>query len=80
MAVLELLLRRRHVADRLKQATLIEQSIHSSVAISTASTPRHGPTLTNDLGLVQPDDVLGERFAVGIPDAADGGLVVRTRF
>ena len=42
---------------------------YSSVASSTCSTVRHGPFPTDQLGLVQPVDCLGEGVVVAVTDA-----------
>ena len=53
---------------------LLNQSTHSRVANSTASSERHGPAALDHLGLVEAVDRLGEGVVVAVADAADRGL------
>ena len=70
--------RRRDVADRLQQPTMIEKvdPFQGRVLDGVDMPPR--TAMVNDFGLVQADDGLGQRVVVGIPDAAyrrlDAGL------
>ncbi len=67
-------LRRRNVADRFKQPTVVEpiDPFEGGVLDLVEITP--GTTVVNDLGLEQSDDRLGEGVVVRVADAADRRL------
>src|SRR5262245_51078562 len=67
-------LRRRNVANRFEQPTVVEpiDPFESGVLDIVEFSPR--ATAVNDLGLVQPDDRLGEGVVVRVADAADRRL------
>jgi hypothetical protein len=64
MIIRGLKLRRRHVADGLEQPPTIELvDPFERRVFGVQTAPRAAPV--NDLGLVEPDDRLGERVVVG---------------
>jgi len=53
---------------------LFHHHTYSKVASSTCSIVRHGPRQSDELGLVEPIDGLGERVIEGVPDGSRGWL------
>src|SRR5690606_25044122 len=77
LIVLELLLRRRDVAERLEQTSMIEP-VHPPERREFdgfQSAPR--PSLPDQLGLVEADNCLRECVVVGVANAADRRLYAR---
>ena len=65
---------RRHVSDRLEQPPIVEpvHPFQRRVLHGIEGPPR--PASVDHLGLVEPDDGLGQRVVVGIAYAADRSL------
>ena len=66
-------LRRRDVADRLQQAAVVEpvDPLQGGVLDLIQALPGAAPT--DEFGLVQADDRLGQGVVVGVPAGADRG-------
>ena len=72
--IVPFVLGRRHVADRLEQPPIVEpvDPFQRRVLHGIEGAPR--TARVDHLGLVEPDDRLGQRVVVGVPDAADRSL------
>ena len=68
------LLNHGQVADRFKQPAMVEPLHPFQRRQLHRLEMAPGAASTHDLGLVQPDDRLGERVIVRVPDTPDRGL------